>query len=151
MNTLDYRETSRWRLSFELLVDDQPISELIGSWDTLAPLIDIPFWLIDDDLPTLSIYDEEYNPALRILTVTSCCGEYGCGHTRCRVLYTRRRVLFCDFAGAVRAQAQKTVFEFSRWNYDTVIEAMAWRARDYALHTPPQVDAAKKSSSALEW
>ncbi len=132
MNTLDYRETNRWGLSFELLVDDQPISALIGSWDTRSPIVDIPFWLIDDDLPTLSIGDEDYEPALRILTVTPCCGEYRCGYIRCRVLYKRHSVLFCDFAGLVRAQARKTVLQFSRWNYDMVIEAMVWRARDYA-------------------
>jgi hypothetical protein len=132
MNTLDYRETDRWGLSFELLVDGQPISALIGAWDTVSPLIDIPFWLIEDDLPSLPVDSEEYKPTLRILTVTSCCGEYGCGHTRCQVLCQRDTVLFCDFAGAVRVQARKTVFQFSRRNYDTIIEAMVWRARDHA-------------------
>src|SRR5689334_63257 len=121
MNILDYRETNRWGLSFELLVDDQPIHTLIGAWDTVVPLIDHPFWLIEDDLPSLPTHDAEYEPALRLLTVTSCCGEVGCGHTRCRVLYKGNTVLFCDFAGAVSVQGRKTIFQFSRRNYDTII------------------------------
>jgi hypothetical protein len=132
MNILDYRETNRWGLSFELLVDDQPLHTLIGASNTVTPLIDLPFWLIEDDLPSLPIEDAEYEPALRILTVASCCGEYGCGHTRCQVLHKGSIVLFCDFAGAVRVQGQKKIFQFSRRNYDTLIEAMVWRARDYA-------------------
>ena len=46
MNALSFRTSTENGLSFELLVDGEPLGKLIGSRDT-----EIPFWLIDDDLP----------------------------------------------------------------------------------------------------
>jgi hypothetical protein len=70
MNILSYRSTDHNGLSIELLVDGQPLGDLIGARDG-----DIPYWIFKDDLPHAGGHD----PELRIVTVCSC-GEYGCGH-----------------------------------------------------------------------
>ena len=122
-NMLSYRETPAFGLSFELLVDGQPISALIGAWDPA-----IPYWLIAYDLPTLAAYDDDYSPEVRIVAVAACCGEYGCGHARCRVIAEGDTLLFCDFAGEGSGAGPSPTFCFTRRNYAAVLSAITQRA-----------------------
>jgi hypothetical protein len=46
MPTLSYRCTEDNGLSFELLVDGEPLGALIGSRDTA-----FPYWIVEDGLP----------------------------------------------------------------------------------------------------
>ena len=46
MPTLGYRCTEDNGLSFELLVDGQPLGDLVGSRDTA-----FPYWIVEDGLP----------------------------------------------------------------------------------------------------
>lgn len=123
MHILDYRCTDENGLSFVLLVDGQALGELIGARDSA-----IPYWIINNDLPHLPPSEEEADPEIRIVTVCSC-GEYGCGHTRCRVVAEGDTVTFRDFDLDVDAVGRGRVFQFSRSNYESVVSDIARRAR----------------------
>lgn len=111
MNTLSYRCTDDNGLSFELLVDGQPLGERVSSTHAA-----IPYWIIETGLPHLT----EAEPDVRMVAVCSC-GEYGCGHTRCRVVRDGDVVLFYDFDLDIRTKGRGEVFEFARSNYDEVV------------------------------
>jgi hypothetical protein len=80
MNTLGYRCTEDNDLSFELLLDGQTLGALVGARDTA-----IPYWIIENDLPHWPPRGEPHDPEIRIACLCSY-GEYGCGHTLCRVI-----------------------------------------------------------------
>ena len=130
INILDYREINAHGLSFELMVDGHLLGTLLGAGHTA-----IPYWLIENDLPSLPMYDEEYAPEIHITTVAACCGEYGCGHTHCRVIAEGSTVLWRDFYVWESAQGAKKVFRFTRANYDAVISAIAQRSKEYGSRT----------------
>src|SRR6476646_7760930 len=91
MNTLAFRTTEENGLSFELLVDGQPLGELVGARDMA-----IPFWIIEDDLPYWPPHGEHRDPEIRIVCCCSC-GEYGSGHNQCRVVREGDEAAFRDF------------------------------------------------------
>ena len=103
------------------------LAELIGVTDKA-----IPYWIIQDDLPYLPPDGAEREPEVRIVTVCSC-GEYGCGHTECRVVQDGRVVTFLDFGVGASAEGRKQVFRFSAENYDTVVGEIVHHARGFAL------------------
>ena len=124
MNTLDYRCTEDNGLSFELLVDGQPLGELVGARDKA-----IPYWIIEADLPTIPPHGAAHDPELRIVAVCSC-GEYGCGHTRCRVIRSQGVVVFRDFELDCSPEGRLKEFTFSRANYEAVIATIVAKVRD---------------------
>ena len=124
MNTLAYRISEQNGLSFELLVDGEPLAALVS-----APDLEIPYWIIHNDLPTFPPGADGADPHIRIIAVCSC-GEYGCGHTRCRVKRTDDdSVVLHDFDVVCSPEGRKQQFEFSRLNYDTVVGEIAELAR----------------------
>ncbi|MEQ1905732.1 MAG: hypothetical protein ABL888_16205 [Pirellulaceae bacterium] len=125
MNALDYRRIDDNGLSFELLVDGIPLGELVGARDTA-----IPYWIIEDDLPYLPPNAENHELETRIVTVCSC-GEYGCGHTRCRVIRDGDAVLFCDFDIDCAAEGRLRHFAFPRTNYDNIVGQIVRDASAY--------------------
>jgi hypothetical protein len=66
------------------------------------------------------------DPERRIVCVCSC-GEYGCGHTSCRVEQAGDLIRLCKFAGD--ASKPESVFVVSLTNYRDVIAAIVARAR----------------------
>ena len=64
MNTLSYRQTDDNGLSFELLVDGEPLGAMVGARDSA-----IPYWIVEDDLPHLPPHGEEPDPEIRIVAV----------------------------------------------------------------------------------
>ena len=118
MNTLGYRCIEENGLSFELLVDDQTLSGLIGGIGSA-----IPYWIIETDLPYLPPCGAEHDPEIRIVTVCEC-GEYGCGHTQCRVDHNGNVVLFYDFDVGISREGLGKIFEFTRSNYEEVMSAI---------------------------
>lgn len=129
MNTLDYRSTDQNGLSFELLVDGQPLDELIGSKDT-----PIPFWLFDDGMSDLPPYSPERDPEIRIIAVCSC-GEYGCGRSLCRVVREGDSVVFRDFEGDLGSEKSLKEFRFSSANYSSVVSEIIKGANEYEKRT----------------
>ena len=79
MPTLSYRCTEDNGLSFELLVDGEPLGALVGARDTA-----FPYWIVEDGLPRYPPHGTPDDPDARIVCVCNC-GEYGCGHTGCRM------------------------------------------------------------------
>src|SRR5439155_22523379 len=123
MNTLAYRSNEDLGLSFELLVDGQLLGNLVGSRDTA-----IPYWIIREDLPYWPPSGNPGDLESRIVCVCSC-GEYGCGHTRCRVIRDEEKVIFWEFDGDVSREGGDKSFEFTRANYDKVVSEIVRHAR----------------------
>ena len=132
MNTLSYRCTADHGLSIELLIDGQPLVELIGMEDTL-----IPYYLFEGDLP-LGYWGVD-DPSIKVIGVCSC-GEAGCGSAECRVVREGETVVFRDFSGCVNpnvAQKQQEGKEFriTSINYDSVIANIMRQVADYQART----------------
>lgn len=124
MSILDYRTNNDNGLSFELLVDGQPLGTLVGAKDT-----SIPYWIIENDLPNVPPQGQPLDPDLRIVAVCSC-GEYGCGHTECRVIRGEDSVVFRDFDMDCSREGRMSQFTFSRANYDRVVSEIVKRAQE---------------------
>jgi hypothetical protein len=130
MNVLDYRTSELNGLSFELLVDGQPLGELVGSWDT-----EIPYYFISDDLPYYPPIGEDHDSEFRIISLCHC-GEFGCGHTKCRVIKGEDTVVFRDFdVNTTSVEGSRRVFEFPRSNYDAVVADIVQKASAYASNS----------------
>src|SRR5262245_40636631 len=114
MQTLSYLCTQANGLSFELLVDGQPLGELVGSRDTA-----FPYWIVEDDIPKYPPIGTANHPGA--LIVCDCnCGEYGCGHTGCQMTRDGNEVVLKDFDFDVTQEGAKKEFRFSAANYDDV-------------------------------
>src|SRR5688572_25674211 len=123
MPTLSYRCTEDNGLSFELLVDGEPLGVLIGSRDTA-----FPYWIVEDGLPRLPPHGPSDAPDVRIVCVCSC-GEYGCGHAQCHVAHDGSEVVFSEFDCDVIREGALKEFRFAAANYETVCRQIAEHAR----------------------
>lgn len=126
MNVLGYKSDDKQYFSFELLVDGKPLGELTGSQHQ-----NIPYWIFEDDLPYFPPHSPEFRTDEKIRIVTVCgCGEYGCGHTQCRVVREGNEVIFIDFHGDLTPRSEPKVFRFIAENYDNVIAAILKEVRE---------------------
>lgn len=123
MSILSYRCIEDNGLSFELLVDGCPLGTLVGARDSA-----FPYWIVDDGLPRYPPHGESDEPDVRIVCVCSC-GEYGCGHTQCRVARQSDEVVLYEFAYDVSGEGAQKEFQFSAANYDAVCHDIASSAR----------------------
>lgn len=107
-------------LVFALCIDGNTLPEAVGSDEAI-----LPYRLITDDLPGLDEQPRSDLDCNRIVAVCSC-GEFGCGGTWARVAKSADRVVLSDFKtnGAV-SPIRKSVFVFSRANYDDVMSRMS--------------------------
>jgi len=124
MNELGYRISDENGLSFELLVDGDPLGDVIDSADN-----EIPYWIVGDDLPTFPPRSADAEPNVRIVTACSC-GEYGCGHSQCHVDKTQNSVVFSRFDGDCSSDGRKMTFEFPGENYHSVVSEIVRLARE---------------------
>jgi len=123
MSALAYRSSPHNGLSFDLLVDGVALGEVLGDGNE-----GIPYWIVEDDLPYWPPHGTSRDPDYRIVTVCSC-GEYGCGHSRCRVIRAAETVTLCDFDGDIGSDAADRVFSFPRSDYDRVVSGIVAEAR----------------------
>jgi hypothetical protein len=128
MNTLAFRTTEENGLSFELLVDGRPLGELVEAQNWA-----IPFWDVVDDLPLWPPHGESLDPTIRIVCCCSC-GEYGCGHTQCRVVREGDEVVFRDFNFDASPNGRRRVFRFAAANYDSAVSQIVALARAHPRH-----------------
>src|SRR5262245_58655319 len=126
MNTLGFRTSDENGLSFELQIDQQPLGALIGNQDG-----SFPYWIVDDNLPYLPPHGGSRVVEYHIVCVCSC-GEYGCGHTRCRIVLENDTVVFRDFECDVSAEGAKKEFRFSKSNFDAVVTEIVKHAHTHA-------------------
>ena len=126
MNTISVEVSKANGLSFELLVDGQPIGALLNDGNA-----GIPYWLAKDGLPTYPYPadDCETDPLVRIVSVCGC-GEYGCDHSRCKVTKTSETVEFSDFEGDVGVKGKTIRFEFPLSQYQAVCQQIAKQANE---------------------
>lgn len=125
MPTLSYRCTEDNGLSFELLVDGEPLGALIGSRDTA-----FPYWIVEDGLPRWPPHGPPDVPDVRIVCACSC-GEYGCGHAQCHVVQVGEEIVFRGFDLDVTREGARREFRFAAANYDAVCKGIAEHARQY--------------------
>jgi hypothetical protein len=123
MPTLTYRCTDDNGLSFELLVDGEPLGALVGSRDTA-----FPYSIVEDGLPRYPPFGTPDDLDARIVCVCSC-GEYGCGHTGCRVTREGDEVVFNEFDFDVSREGARKLFRFALANYEAVCKDIAEFAR----------------------
>ncbi len=123
MPTLSYRCTEDNGLSFELLVDGEPLGALIGSRDSA-----FPYWIVEDGLPRWPPHGASNAPDVRIVCVCSC-GEYGCGHAQCQVIPDGDEIVFRGFDFDVTRDGAQKAFRFGAVNYNTVCKGIADLAR----------------------
>jgi hypothetical protein len=123
MPILSYRCTEENGLSFELLVDGQPLGALVGSRDTA-----FPYRIVEDGLPRWPPHGPSDAPDVRIVCVCNC-GEYGCGHAQCHVAQEGDEVIFREFDFDVSAEGARKEFRFGAANYFSVCNEIAERAR----------------------
>lgn len=128
MNALSYRCTEDNGLSFELRVDGRALGEWVGARDWA-----IPFWIIVDDLPHWPPHGPSDDPEIRIVCCCSC-GEYGCGHTQCRVLQSDDEVVFWGFDFDVSPVSRAIQFRFTAANYQAVVAEIIALARAQPRH-----------------
>jgi len=128
MNQLTFRATNDNGLSFELLVDGLPLGERVGASDWA-----IPFWIVEDDLPHWPPHGENQDPEVRIVCCCSC-GEYGCGHTQCRVIPNGDEIVFRDFKFDASPEGQRQVFRFPAVNYQAVVSEIVALSRAQPRH-----------------
>jgi hypothetical protein len=136
MNALSYQCTEENGLSFVLLVDGEPLGQVIGSMDRA-----IPYYLFSsqNDLPRDARYSGEADEDVRIVAVCSC-GEYECGSTPCRVVHNGETVIFRDFYPALNVEGFDREFRFTRATYEAVVAGMVARASAYRTGAPPPGD-----------
>src|SRR5262249_26545621 len=122
MYLLGYRCTSDNGLSFELLVNGEPLGTLIGSRDTM-----FPYWIVEDGLPH---WPANLKQDLAIHIVAVCeCGDYGCGCVVCRVDREGDEVIFHEFSSDVWDEGKQ--FRFSAKNYEAVCTEIEARAKGH--------------------
>lgn len=127
MNRLGFRTTDDNGLSFELQIDGQPLAELVGSADRV-----IPYSIVGGDLPSYPLNTDPDKTDLRIVVVCSC-GEYACGHTRCRVSTARGSVVLSEFDFEVSDAGRSAVFRFAEENYRSIVAEIVQLARDQRI------------------
>jgi hypothetical protein len=132
MNTLSFRTTEDHGFSIELLIDGQPLVELVDMADTL-----IPFYYFEGDLP-LGYWGAD-DPSIKCIGVCSC-GESGCGAAECRVVREGNVVVFRDFSGNINPQYEQKEkngreYRVTAANYDSVIADIMKQVADYQART----------------
>jgi hypothetical protein len=131
MNTLSFRTTDDNGLSFELLVYGRPLGELVGARDCA-----FPYWDVVDDLRRWPPHGESREPEVRIVCCCSC-GEYGCGHTQCRVVHEADEVVFRDFDCDTSREGRGQVFRFPVANYHAVVSEIVALAQAQQRQAEP--------------
>lgn len=129
LNKLSYqveeeKNARRSILWFELLIDDETVDKLIG--DEKA----IPYYFFEDndvDLPTFFDYENKKFHVIGVCT----CGDIGCGSTNCEIEKNENSVnLQVIFPAGYKPQ-KDFKFKFLRENYDSIIDEIKKRAKEY--------------------
>jgi hypothetical protein len=131
MNHLAVTVTEENGKSFQLMVDGTPLSDLLDDGNDA-----IPYWIVENDLPYFPPYGDSEPDDIRIVTVCNC-GEYGCGHSHCRVTKTDDTVIFDQFQCDTRKEPDSTRFVFSRSNYDEVVALIVSETKKEKRRTMP--------------
>jgi hypothetical protein len=132
MNILDYRSTENHGLSFELVIDGEPIGKLVGSSDDL----EIPYRLFKNGTALFPAAHLGRDSEKRVVAVCSC-GEWGCSSTRCDVVKSwDGNIIFRDFI-TKRSKSDSVfnmaMFCFSPINYDSVVTEISKKIQDHEI------------------
>ncbi len=116
MHRLGFQFGAEGSESIALTIDNRLLGDWIESEDNTLPLMH--FWR-QPELETCLCENEKYR-----IIATCGCGEWGCSHVHCRVLFEEDQVIFRDFQaqrGNLSPQGEKLIFTFSRENYEAVL------------------------------
>lgn len=129
INTLDFRVSKNHGLSFELLVDGKPISQIAGSSSK-----SIPYWLFMTGVALLPLSYLGSDSDRRVVAVCSC-GEWGCGSLRCNIVKSwDGNVVFRDFTTDLSCSElafSMMMLCFSAANYDFVVSEILHTVKAY--------------------
>lgn len=114
INTLSYNFFDQNDGSFELLVDGVPLAELVNYEDTL-----IPFWIIDNGIPTFPPHESPEEINERIVAVCGC-GEYGCDSITCQIEIAKDFVIFSKFKRPGYSRIINETFIFTKENFQEI-------------------------------
>jgi hypothetical protein len=119
MNILSYQSLESHGLSFEILVDGEPIGKKIGSSGT-----SVPYWLFKTGVALHPLNRIGTDMEKRVVAVCSC-GEYGCSSMSCNIVRSwDDNIVFRDFERVPFSSNpffDPSLFYFSPINYDSVI------------------------------
>ncbi|MEA1051676.1 hypothetical protein U5801_17970 [Lamprobacter modestohalophilus] len=101
---------------YELLVDGTPMAEWLHDGNSGVPL-----YLVNDGLPRWRSRSPDAESNICIVTVCEC-GEFGCGHSRCRIRRDGKRVVLEDFRGNVGEAGRVLQLEVSAEQFDSVVQ-----------------------------
>ena len=137
MNTLSFRTTGDHGLSIELLIDGQPLVELVELGDATTGDTSIPYHYFEGDLP-LGYWGAD-DPSIKCIGVC-ICGQSGCGAAECRVVREGDVIVFRDFSSCVNPkfpekQEGEKEFRITSDNYDSVIADIMKQVADYHART----------------
>ena len=119
---VDYEDSPT--ISFELLIDEKPISSLLEANNKA-----IPYHYFDkDNLP--SYFHNYRNKEVHIIGVCSC-GQCGCGESTCVLEKNDDFVIFRDIFKDGFEFPKDFSFKFSRENYNSVINEIKKLAKEY--------------------
>ena len=126
LNKLSYRvikDDYEPKFSIELLIDEKPIGVLFETEERK-----IPYYLFEKDLPS---YHSDYeNKEFHIIGVCSC-GDAGCGCLGCVLKKEADFVTLQEIFNDGFRFPKDLMFRFSRENYDSVLEEILGRVREY--------------------
>ena len=131
MNSISLLSTNDDGLTFCFLVDEQLLGEILG-----APGNGIPHRYIVDSLPSIPPYPNvtPTEPSLRLVAVCTC-GEFGCGHTKCRIRYTEQQVSMSEFVTKDKPSTKNHSFRFDSNDFNRVISRMIDEANRFRRET----------------
>jgi hypothetical protein len=122
MNILSYKFFDQNGGSFELFIDDVSLSEQVNYDDSL-----IPFWIIDDGIPTFPPHESKTQTSERVVAVCGC-GEYGCDCITCQVEIEDDSVIFSNFKRPRYSRIIDKTFKFAKENFQEVENKLAFEA-----------------------
>jgi len=141
MNILGYRTVENHTLSFELLVDDEPIGKVVGSSDTA-----IPYWLFKNGVALSPIARLGSGTEKRVVAVCAC-GAFGCSCIRCDVVQSwDGNIVFRDFTRNLfssNSVFNLLMFSFSAVNYDFVVTDIFQKIQESKIIQQLEIRSAK--------
>ncbi len=111
-------------ISFELLIDEKPISSLLEANNKAIPY----YYFEENDLPS---YFHNYRSRQVYIIGVCSCGEGGCGESTCVLEKDEDFVIFKEIYKDGFEFPKDFSFKFSQENYDSVISEIIKLAKEY--------------------
>jgi hypothetical protein len=119
INILSYKFFDQNGGSFELIIDDVSLAEQVDYKESF-----IPYWIIDNGIPTFPPFKFPKQISERVISVCGC-GEYGCDCITCQVKIEDDFVYFSNFKRPGYSRMIDKTFRFTKENFSEVENQLA--------------------------